>query len=106
MAYAAKQIAVKPVATTDTTIYQVTAGKHFVIASLRMSNQSAGTEIVRIGIATTATPGATEWIGPYVVEANKPVQISGDLVTGGKYITAYNFTGGNVIFTLSGWEEV
>jgi hypothetical protein len=106
MAYAAKQRAIKPLVTTDTTIYQVTAGKHFVIASLRMSNQSAGTEIVKVGVAAAATPGATEWIGPYVVEANKPVQISGDLVTGGMFITAYNATGGNVVFTLSGWEEV
>jgi hypothetical protein len=106
VAYQVKRAKSKPVATTETTLYQVTAGKAFVIASLRMSNQGAGSEIVKVGISATGTAGATEWIGPYVVEANKPVQISGDLVSGGEYISVYNFTGGNVIFTLSGWEEV
>lgn len=105
MAYVVKTARSKPSVTTNTTLYTVTAGKHIVVASLRIVNMGSSTETCQIAVAATSTPGATEYIGTYAVEVNKPVQISGDLIEGGKLIVVYNATGGNCVFSLSGWEE-
>lgn len=106
MAYKTVTARSKPSATTNTTLYQVTAGKAFVLAALRINNMGSSTETVQVGFAATATPGATEWIVKVAVEQNKPIQISGDLLAGGEYIVVYNATSNNVVFTLSGYEEV
>lgn len=106
MAYQVKTAAVKPATTTNTTVYQVTAGKQFVLASLRIINMGSSDEVVQVAFATTSTPGTTEWITKVTVSANKPVQLSGDLLPAATYIVAYNATSNNCIVQISGWEEV
>lgn len=106
MAYVVKEAQIKPAVTTNTTIYQVTTAKEFVLASLRIQNMGSATEIVRVGVSVTATPGTTEWIFRGEVREFLPVKLSGDLILGDKFIVAYNETGGNCIFKLSGYEKV
>jgi hypothetical protein len=105
MAYVVKTARAKPAATTNTTLYQLTSGKTGVLASLRINNMSTATETVQVGLASTATPGATEWIFKGACEQNKPIQLSGDLIDAGYYVVVYNATGANVVFTLSLYEE-
>lgn len=107
MAYDIKEAAVKPSVTTNTTIYQVTAAKDFVITSLRMTNMHDTLEqTVKIAVSASATPSATEWIFRGKIRPFAPVAISGDLVSGGKYIVAYNETDAEVVFSLTGYEEI
>ena len=105
MAYVVKTARSKPAATTNTTLYQVTAGKQAVLTSLRINNMGAATETVQIGFAATATPGATEWVFKGACEVNKPIQLSGDTFAGAEFIVVYNATSNNVVFTLSLYEE-
>ena len=104
MAYVIKEANSKPAMTTDTTLYQVTASKDFIVASLRVVNMGAGNETVKIAVSATATPGADEWVFRAEIKPLMPIQLSGDLVSGGKFIVVHNETAGNVIFKLSGYE--
>ena len=106
MAYKVVRAKSKPAVTTNTTLYQVTAGKESVLASLRIVNMGAATETVQIGVSATDTPGATEWVFKGTCEVNKPILLSGDLFVGGEYIVVYNATAGNVVFSMSLWETV
>lgn len=107
MAYDVKEAKSKPSVTTNTTLYQVTAAKDFILASLRIVNMDdAAEEIVKVAVSATATPSADEWIFRAKIKPYMPVQFSGDLLSGGKYIVVYNETGGNVVFKMSGYEEV
>ena len=105
MAYVIKEAESKPAITTDTTLYQVTAAKDFVVAALRIVNMGAADEVVKIAVSATATPDADEWIFRATIKPLKPVQLSGDLVSGGKFIVVHNETDANVIFKLTGYES-
>jgi hypothetical protein len=103
--YQVKKANSKPATTTNTTVYQVTAAKEFVVASLRLTNIGSSNETVKIAFASTATPSDSEWIFKGIVPVDKPIQLSADLLTGGEYIVAYNATSNNVVVRLSGWES-
>ena len=105
MAYIIKEAESKPAITTDTTLYQVTAGKDFVVAALRVINMGVVDEVVKIAVSVTATPDADEWIFRGTAKPLKPIQLSGDLISGGKYIVVHNETAANVVFKLSGYES-
>lgn len=107
MAYDIKEASSKPSVTTNTTLYQVTAAKDFIVTSLRITNMHDTTEqTVKIGFSATATPGSAEWVFRAKIKPYSPVCLSGDLISGGKYIVVYNETAGDVIFSLSGYEEI
>jgi hypothetical protein len=106
MAYQIKTERSKPSVGADTTLYQVTAAKDFVITTLRIVNMTAAAETVKIAVSATATPGADEWIFRAEIKPLMPVQLSGDLVLGGKFIVVHNETAGGVIFALTGYESV
>jgi hypothetical protein len=50
-----------PTATTNTTVYTVPALKS-AVANINLVNTGAATITVRLAIAATGTPGASEWI--------------------------------------------
>lgn len=107
MAYQIKEAQAKPLVSIDTTLYQVTAAKDFVLTMLRIVNMdNAAEETVKIAISDTATPAADEWVFRAKIKPYMPVQFSGDVINGGRYIVVHNETGGNVVFSMSGYEEV
>lgn len=76
-------------ATTNTTIYTVPSDT-FAIVTINVTNRSASTRDIRIGLAATGTPSLAEWI-EYDTElvANGTLERSGVVLQAGKNVVAY-----------------
>jgi len=76
-------------ATTNTTVYTVPSDT-FAIVTINITNRSAATRDIRIGLAASGTPSAGEWI-EYDTElvSNGTLERSGVVLQAGKNVVAY-----------------
>ena len=91
-------------ATTNTTICTVTSGKVAAL-TVNICNRSASSVTVRLALAATDTPGATEWIEyDALVPGNGVLERTGIVLDAGKKVVAYaSATGVSVV--AWGYEE-
>lgn len=96
--------AVDLAATTNTTVYQVPVSK-ISSFTINVCNRNATSVKVRIALATTATPGVTEWLEyDTAVTGSGVLERSGLILDATKYVVAYSDTA-NVTVLVYGFEE-
>jgi hypothetical protein len=79
-------------ATTNTTLYTCPAGT-FAIASVSICNRNATSVTVRLALASTATPGVSEYLEFGVtIPANSVLERTGLVVDAGKLLVVYSST--------------
>ena len=91
-------------ATTNTSVYTVTAGKTGSF-SVNVCNRNAASVKVRIALAASATPTAGEWIEyDATIAANGVLERTGLVLDATKIVVAYSDTA-NVSVTAYGYED-
>lgn len=76
-------------ATTNTTVYTVPAGK-LATFNVSLTNRNAAAVTVRLAVATTGTPGLSEWLFyDYVLGGNNTVERTGLVADAAKLLVAY-----------------
>ena len=90
-------------ASTDTTVYTVPVGT-YAVANVSITNRNATSISMKLAMATTATPTASEWIEwNTVIIPNGVFERTGLVMQGGLNIVVYS-TQGNVGCTVYGIE--
>lgn len=96
--------AVDLAATTNTTVYTVPASKTASF-SVNICNRNAAAITVRLALAATGTPSATEWIEYNAsIPSNSPLERTGLMLDAGKQLVAYA-SAANVSVVCYGVEE-
>ncbi len=91
-------------ATTNTTVYTVTAG---VIATFNVSicNRSSTQATIRFAVASSGTPANAEWIEyDTVLAGNGVIERTGVVASAGKNLVAFASTA-DVSVNIYGYEE-
>ena len=91
-------------ATTNTTVYTVPVGKTAAF-SVSVCNRNTTAVMVRLALAATGTPGASEWIEyDVLLPASGVLERSGIVLDTGKLVVAYS-SAANVSVVVYGLEE-
>lgn len=91
-------------AATNTTVYTVPSG-YYSVFNVSMTNTSSSSVTIRLAMASTASPGTTEWIEYDTVVLGKGVfERTGLVLDAGKYVVAYASAGSAVNVTVYGIE--
>ena len=91
-------------ATTNTTLYTVTAGKTATV-NISLCNRNNTAVTVRLAVASTSTPGNSEYINyNAVIPACTTLERTGIVVSAGKNIVAYASIAG-VSVSVYGFED-
>jgi len=81
-------------ATTNTTIYTCPANT-FTVANITFCNRNASAVTVRLGLASSDTPGNAEWLEyGSTIPANSVLERTGLVLDPGKKLVAYASTTG------------
>lgn len=79
-------------ATTNTTLYTCPTGT-FAVANVSICNRNATAVTVRLALASTATPGGSEWLEFGVtLPANAVLERTGLVVDAGKVLVVWSST--------------
>lgn len=80
-------------ATTNTTLYTCPSGT-FAVVNVTICNRNASSVTVRLGLASSATPGAAEWLEyGTTIPANSVLERTGLVLDAtNKYLVVYSST--------------
>lgn len=91
-------------AATNTVVYTVPSGKVATV-NVNLLNRDAFPCTVRLAVAATATPTASEWVEyDALVDGQTPLERTGLVIASGKLLVAYS-SNGSVSVNVYGYED-